>query len=171
MNFSSFKKSLNQTLIGESIKIQSVFGSDLIQIGESGQIYINYKKTDLSSIEEAKERINRESLDHSTNRQLVINAINSYDSSIRITEDLIDEYSRLAESNLYTIDPIIMEVKSSSVNFLNKYEFSLNDGSIIAIDEDTQTRLMSTINKYEIVDYMRESKENFMRVVEQIIEE
>jgi hypothetical protein len=50
-----------------------------------------------------------------------------------------------------------------------KLNYTLNDGSIIAINEATQEYLNKLLtNQTEIIEYMRESKENFLSVLEQI---
>ena len=53
----------------------------------------------------------------------------------------------------------------------NKLDYTLADGTVIAINEETQQELNNLLaNNLEIVDYMRESKENFFYVVNKIKE-
>ena len=52
-----------------------------------------------------------------------------------------------------------------------KIHYKLDDSSIVAINEDTQEQLNSIlVNQPEIVDLMRESKDNFFYVVNKIKE-
>ena len=46
---------------------------------------------------------------------------------------------------------------------------TINDGTVVAINEDTQQTLNNLLqNHNDIVEYMRESKENFMHVLREI---
>jgi len=50
-----------------------------------------------------------------------------------------------------------------------KLDFILGDGSIIAIDESTFNKINNILcNHSDIIDYMRESKQNFIYVIEQL---
>jgi hypothetical protein len=50
-----------------------------------------------------------------------------------------------------------------------KLNYTLNDGSVIAIDESTQDYLNKLLqNQNEIIEYMKESKENFLHVLKRI---
>ena len=83
---------------------------------------------------------------------------------------LIESYIELASSNLFSVDPVVVAIKErSAVEFSGKLEYQLADGNIVAINEDTQETLNTLLeNKPEIVDYMRESKNNFMRILREI---
>mgnify|MGYP003352180942 CR=1 FL=1 len=52
-----------------------------------------------------------------------------------------------------------------------KIHYVLADNSTVAISEETQDRLNKLLgNQTEIIEYMRESKEHFFHVLEQIEE-
>ena len=64
---------------------------------------------------------------------------------------------------------MLVEIKQKSSSVPGKIEHNLDDGSVVAIDEDTQTKLNTLLeDKYQIVEYMRESKENFMRIIKEV---
>lgn len=45
----------------------------------------------------------------------------------------------------------------------------LNDGNSVVINEETQNLLNALLeDKYQIVEYMRESKQNFMRIIKEV---
>jgi predicted GNAT superfamily acetyltransferase len=45
----------------------------------------------------------------------------------------------------------------------------LNDGNSVVINEETQNLLNTLLeDKYQIVEYMRESKQNFMRIIKEV---
>jgi hypothetical protein len=78
----------------------------------------------------------------------------------------------LASSNIFSVDPVICELRK--INKLDrlvegKLNYTLNDGSVIAIDESTQDYLNKLLqNQNEIIEYMKESKENFLHVLKRI---
>ena len=50
-----------------------------------------------------------------------------------------------------------------------KLNYTLDDGSVIAINEATQEYLNKLLqNQNEVIEYMRESKKNFLSVLKQI---
>jgi hypothetical protein len=91
---------------------------------------------------------------------------------VKVTDTLIESYIELASSNIFSVDPVICELRK--INKLDtlvegKLNYTLDDGSVIAISEATQEYLNKLLqNQNEIIDYMRESKENFLSVIKQI---
>ena len=85
---------------------------------------------------------------------------------------MIESYVNLASSNTFSVDPVVYELRS--INKLDrliegKINYSLNDGSIVAINESTQEYLNKLLSdQIEIISYMSESKNNFLKVIEQI---
>jgi hypothetical protein len=58
---------------------------------------------------------------------------------------------------------------SRSENFKNKIEYVLNDDSTVVINEDTKILLDTLLeDKYQMVEYMQSSKENFMSVIKEL---
>ena len=101
----------------------------------------------------------------------IVSLISKYHDSIKITDKIVESYLDLASSNLFTIDPVLIEIKEKNSTLTGKIEHTLLDGSVVAIDEDTQSKLNRLLeDKYQIVEYMRESKENFMHVIRKIKE-
>jgi len=157
-----------------------VYQGDRIAITNDLAVYVNNKKTDLviESLEEAREDIvsyiknNKlvNDIDNIIPEEKIATLIRKYHKVNKITDTLVESYIELASSNMFSIDPVITEIKRQTVgNFNNKLEYTLNDGSVVAIDEETQSNLSTLLkNKYEIIDYMRESKNNFMYVIKQI---
>ena len=93
---------------------------------------------------------------------------------VKVTDTLIETYIELASSNIFSVDPVICELRK--INKLDtlvegKLNYTLDDGSVIAINEATQEYLNKLLqNQNEIIEYMRESKENFLSVLKQIEE-
>ena len=60
-------------------------------------------------------------------------------------------------------------MKLNSSLIAGKLDYTLEDKSVVAISESTQNKLnMLMRDRADVVQYMRESKENFMRVVKEI---
>jgi len=91
---------------------------------------------------------------------------------VKVTDTLIETYIELASSNIFSVDPVICELRK--INKLDtlvegKLNYTLDDGSVIAINEATQEYLNKLLqNQNEIIEHMRESKENFLYVLERI---
>lgn len=103
----------------------------------------------------------------------IANIIREY-HDIKVTDTLVESYKQLASSNIFSVDPVVQEIRS--INKLdrlieNKLHYVLKDDSIVAISESTQERLNNLLqNQTEIIEYMRESKENFMHVLSKLEE-
>ena len=101
----------------------------------------------------------------------IVQIIKEY-HDVKVTDTLIETYIELASSNIFSVDPVICELRK--INRLDtlvegKLNYTLDDGSVIAINEATQEYLNKLLqNQNEIIEYMRESKENFLSVLKQI---
>jgi hypothetical protein len=181
MFYSEFSKSLKKPNVVESIRSFR----QLIERTEDGKILINGLETQLQSIEEARQYIKQDYISHQLEEQIskqtyeelsehtVANIIKEY-HDIKVTDTLIENYIQLASSNMFSVDPVVQDIRA--LNKLDKLvegklHYVLNDNSIVAISEVTQSRLNNLLqNQKEIIEYMRESKENFFHVLEQIEE-
>jgi hypothetical protein len=181
MNYSEFSKSLKKPNVVESIRSFR----QLIERTEDGKILINGLETELQSIEEARQYIKQDYISHKLEEQIskqtyeelsehtVANIIKEY-HDIKVTDTLIENYIQLASSNMFSVDPVVQDIRA--LNKLDKLvegklHYVLNDNTIVAISEGTQSRLNNLLqNQTEIIEYMRESKENFFHVLEQIEE-
>lgn len=95
----------------------------------------------------------------------LVQLIEKYHST-KVTNTLIEAYEELILSDEFTLDPVILEMKSHNSIISNKLHFTLKDNAIVAIDESTKDKLSSLdVDKYKLVDYMNESKDNFMQVI------
>lgn len=117
-------------------------------------------------IEEAKKELYQEIPDTK-----VAEIIREY-HDVKVTDTLVETYKEVASSNSFSVDPVIRELRR--INKLDnlvegKISYVLKNGSIVAINEATQDYLNKLLqNQNEIIEYMRESKENFLQVLEQI---
>jgi ABC-type transport system involved in cytochrome c biogenesis ATPase subunit len=157
----------------------------LIEKTEDGKIYINGLETEFNSLEEAKQYIKQDYITHQLEEQAskalyeelshntVANIIKEY-HDVKVTDTLIENYIQLASSNMFSVDPVVQGIRS--LNKLDrliegKLHYVLADESIVMIDESTQKILNNLLqNQTEIIEYMRESKENFFHVLKKIEE-
>jgi hypothetical protein len=154
----------------------------LIEKTEDG-ILIDGEATSFKELEEARQHIKTQydtkTLEEQIKTELydeisdnkIANIIKEH-HDIRVTDTLIESYIELASSKLFTVDPVVQEIRS-----LNKFDkliegkidYKLEDGTIIAINEDTQNKLKDLFsNQQEIIEHMRQSKDNFISVLKQI---
>jgi hypothetical protein len=176
-SFSSFKKQvLEQSGLVDSL---SLYGND-VEITESLEIIINGEsiKSNVNTLEEAREYAKRyienttllENIDTTIPEEKVAQFIRQYHNIEKITDTLVESYIELASSNMFTVDPVVTAIKESkTAEFSGKLQYELNDGSVVAINEATQEMLNNILaDKNEIVEYMRESKTNFVRIIKEL---
>lgn len=185
MHFKQFTRKLSQSINGVAVARQLHSNGHLIEMTVDQVVTIDGKESQFSTIEEARQFIKQqyksETLEQEVAKELyeelsdvkVANIIKEY-HDIKVTDTLIESYIELASSKLFTLDPVAYEIrKLNSLDKLieNKIDYKLNDGSIVAINEATQDVLNNLLEQHnEIVEYMRESKENFLSVIQQIRE-
>lgn len=158
-----------------------IYQDEHVVIFKDLSIYVNEElvQSNVKTLEEASSYIKKyidnskllEKVDTLIPEEKIANLVRKYHSIEKITDTLVESYIELASSNIFSIDPVITEIKQSTTsNFAGKLEYKLNDGNIVAIDEDTQRLLNKLLeDKYQIIEYMRESKENFMRIIKEVI--
>ena len=181
MTYIEFTNLLKRPNVVESIRSYQ----RLIEKSEDGKIWINNNETQFTSIEEAKQYVKEEHISKQLEEQIstelyediseqkVANIIKEY-HDIKVTDTLIENYIQLASSRIFTVDPVVQEIrKLNKLDCLveGKFHYVLKDDSIVAINENTQQYLNNLLrNKTDIIEYMRESKDNFMYVITQIEE-
>ena len=181
MYYGQFTKSLRASDVVESVRS---FGH-LIELKQDGSVSINGESTEHKSLDEARKYIKNKTFSEKLEVQIsneiyeeisenrIAQIIKEY-HDVKVTDTLIESYIALASSKIFTIDPVVFDVRKLNkldVVVENKIHYELNDNSVVAIDIATQETLNNLLhNQTEIVEYMRESKQNFMRVIEQIKE-
>jgi len=181
MRYYDLAKSLKRSDVVESIRSYQ----HLIEKTSDDKILIDSQETEFTSLEEARQQIKNEYTSHKLEEQVskelyedlsditVANIIKEY-HDVKITDTLIENYISLASSHMFSVDPVVQKIRS--LNKLDrliegKLHYVLSDESIVTIDERTQEFLNKLLqNQTEIIEYMRESKKNFMHVLD-LIEE
>ena len=181
MYYYQLKSSLRKSNIVESVSSYR----QLIEMTDEGKILINGLNTEFKTIEEARQYIKQEYISQKLEEQVskesydelsdekVASIIKEY-HDVKVTDTLIETYIKLASSNIFNVDPVVQNIRS--LNKLDrivegKLHYVLADETIVAINQQTQDHLNKLLgNQPEIIEYMRESKENFCHVLEQIEE-
>lgn len=171
-NLSKLRSKLNEQ---QGIADRFICNDTVVTISKDLQITIDEEYIgDAKSLEEARtyarSYINNKSIIQEIKlipEEKVVTLIKKHHEIEKVTDTLVESYIELASSNIFSIDPVVTELKERSAsNFYGKLEYTLNDGNTVAINEDTQLILNSLLkDKYEVVEYMRENKTNFMRIV------
>lgn len=181
MYYGQFAKTLKGSDVLESIRSYN----HLIEKHQDGLVTINGEPTKFEGLEEAREYIKTKIFSEKLEAQIsndtyeeisentIAQIIKEY-HDIKVTDTLIESYIDLASSKLFTIDPVVQKIRSLNkldVVVENKIHYQLNDGTTVAISKGTQETLNKLLQSHtDVVEYMRESKDNFLRVIEQIKE-
>ena len=182
MHYSQFSKQLKKSLYGSDVVQEEKCCDESIILTEDGNVYVNGKLTELKSVEEAVQCITQIHFEEDIAQALyedipdvkIAQMIREF-HSVKITNTLIESYKELASSKTFSVDPVIQEIRCmniASTLIENKLDYILNDGSVIAIGIELQNKLNSILDdKYQVVEYMRECKSNFINVIKEISKE
>ena len=175
ITFNKFKSKINESLgvldtriiAGHHVVVSQDFSvsidGNLVATCSSLAESLQYAKSYIENFQIVEE------VDTQLPSEKIVELINHFHEDVKITDTIVEQYNDLNESLTFSLDPVLLEMKSPSVNFGDKVEFVLNDGTKIAISEHTLQNLSSVVkDKYQIVEYMRESTENFMRVIRKL---
>lgn len=175
ISFSKFRNELRE----QRDILDSFYAEDCyVQITSDNQIVVDGEYIgDCTNLEEARSYVIKyiankkivENIDSVIPEEKLVKLIQRYHNIDKVTSNLVESYIELASSNLFTLDPVITEMKT--VDIVGKLVYTLEDGSKVAINESTFERLKNLLDdKYQIVEYMRKSKENFVHVVKELKE-
>lgn len=175
ITYSTFKSRINESLgflERKTIRGHHVVISKDFEVMIDGSCVAKCYSLD-ECIRRANSYVDNVELISEVNTQLpserLIDLISHYHQNIKITNTIVEHYNQLNEQMAFSLDPVLLEMKVPSSNFSDKVEFTLKDGSKIAITEDTLKNLNSVIkDKYQIVEYMRSSRDNFMHVIRKL---
>jgi hypothetical protein len=169
---------------GNVVAVTTHYAHQIIE-NDKGQYFVDgiLVESNVSTLEEVKRFTNLEDSVSETKFKIyedisdskVVKIIKKYSENTKVTTKLIESYMSLASSKVFTVDPVLLEMRTSYKlgNLIDgKLDFKLNDGKSVAISEDTMNKISNILNnsndKEEILNYMRESVNNFMHVVKQV---
>jgi hypothetical protein len=185
MYFKQLKQSLLSKVYGKVVESFVSYNRNII-VNDQNELFVDGVKIeeDFKSLEEAKTYIRNilksEKLAEEIKRELyeeidtskIASIIKKYTNINKVTDTLVESYIDLASSKLFTLDPVVLEMRKLnrlSNAIQNKFDFKLDDGSVIAISEETLERINSLIGGHkDVLEYMRQDKRNFYSVVKQL---
>jgi thioredoxin reductase len=175
ITYSKLKSKLNEQ---QNIVDRFVVGECLVVITKDLEISVNEECIgSTNSLEEARLYASKyvsnkkivEQINTVIPEEKLVSLIQKHHNIHRITDSLIESYIELASSNIFSVDPVVTEIKQNSIE--GKFQYVLDDGSIVAINETTQEKLSNYLSdKYQIVEHMRKSKDNFMNAIRELKE-
>lgn len=181
MQYKDFTNRIKRSGVSSTIRSYG----HLIEQMEDGKVFIDGAETKFNTLEEARTQVKHihlankleEQISTELYEEISVNTIASIikeHHDIKVTDTLIESYVQLASSRMFSIDPVVQQIRK--LNKLDtvvegKLHYVLNDGSIVAINEQTQEKLNNLLhNQTEVIDYMRESKDNFLYIIEHVKE-
>ncbi len=185
MRYSQLLSRVNKATVGEISRSCNCYGH-LVQEDCGGFVLVDRVATSFGSLEEAidsiKQRKLREDLEQEIQQEQyatisenkIVNIIKQHHSDVRITDTLVESYVELASSKSFTIDPVALGIRN--LNKLDRIvesrvDFVLDDGSVVAITEETHQKLNNIFAHHQdVVEYMKTSKDNFLDVLNQLEE-
>ena len=186
MHFTQFSRKLSEDITGVPVARQLRCNGHLIEMTTDQIVTIDGNETTYNTIEEARQYIKKENYSNSFEKELFNESYSEISNNkvasiikehydVKVTDTLIESYLEFAASKIFTIDPVATSIRTyNSFDRLaeNKIDYVLDDGSIVAINNDTQISINNILqNHNDIIDYMRECQANFLSVIEQIKEQ
>lgn len=180
MKYSDFKRKVYSSLVESDIVAHELcHGVHLIESSD-GIIFINESVTDFKSIEEARDFVRnvklqeqlQEEIEEELYEELTYDRVaeiirEHYD--VRVTDSLVESYVELAASKEFTLDPVVLEIsKHNKLDRIveDRIDFQLKDGSSMVLTEETYQHINKVFGQHsDIINYMKQSVDNFMSVV------
>lgn len=111
---------------------------------------------------------------YQTNRSRIASIIKEH-HNVRITNTLTNVYIDLAVNHEFTIDPVVQQIREMNIHDIvipGKIHYKLKDNSVISISEETQKTINKVLhNNNEAIEFMKESSENFLKILDVILRE
>lgn len=186
MRYSHLKNKVKGILLGAQVVEQTQYFGYTIARDSEENIYINDTLSAVKTLDEAREYIDQKEFEDHLEKEIreetyediledKIIRIISETHNTKVTDKLLETYISLASSKVFIADEAVYKIRN-----LNKYDsivenridFVLDDGSTVLLHKETVKQLNNLLaNHSDIVEYMRESKENFIRVIDQVLGE
>jgi len=178
MNYKQLQSSLRKCVDYEYWK------DHVIEFSKEGVVVLDGKETIFESVEECKNYLVKEEesqkIHHTIERDCyykipenkIINIIKENYENVKVTNNLIETYLDIAINKKFVLDEVVLEIRKLNphLNLIeNRYDFVLNDGNTVSLNEETFKNINNTLkDNSDVIEYMRESKENFMQALRYI---
>lgn len=180
MNYTALNRKVKGIVSGADLVEQTHFYGSSLALSSDGKVYIDNQLTEFESLDEARSFVKHKDIGNEISKEIyeeilenkIANIIRE-EHKVKVTDTLIESYIDLASSKLFTTDKVVQRIRELNRHdsiLENKLHYVLNDGSTVAIDVGTQEFLNSILDQ-EVVEYMREGKENFMNALQLLTQE
>jgi hypothetical protein len=180
MNYTAQNKKVNEIVSGDDLVEQTHFFGSVLALSSEGKVYIDNHLTEFESLDEARSFVKHKDIGNEISKEIyeeilenkIANIIRE-EHKVKVTDTLVESYIDLASSKLFTTDKVVQRIRELNRHdsiLENKLHYVLNDGSTVAIDVGTQEYLNSILDQ-EVVEYMREGKENFINALQLLTKE
>jgi len=180
MNYAALNKRVKGIINGADLVEQTHYFGSVLALSSEGKVYIDNHLTEFKSLDEARSFVKHKDIGNEISKEIyeeilenkIANIIRE-EHKVKVTDTLIESYIDLASSKLFTTDKVVQRIRELNRHdsiLENKLHYVLNDGSTVAIDPSTQEYLNGVLDQ-EVVEYMRESKENFMNALQLLTKE
>lgn len=185
MNYYQFSRKLKQTLSGMEIRESLQYFGTSIDRTVDDVILVNNEITEFKSLYEAKNNIKYSEQAKNivkglyeqvyTDNKLKIADIIKEEHGIKVTNNIIDQYIDLATSKSFTTDPVVFRLREMNQYdsiIENKTHYILEDGSCVAINNQTQKVINNLLeNKTDVIEFMNKGSENFLNILAVLIKD
>lgn len=181
MDFQQLQKKVFTTLANVDVAHQAHSHGALVTETVDGRVFIDSVESEFDSISEAVQYLSNRKVQQEIVESIaadicsemspimIAETIRKHHGNIRISDELVESYIDLVESKRFTVDPVAIEMNSwvPHTSLLeDRVEFVLNDQTKVVVSEQTVHLINKVLGQHQdVLDYMRESADNFVEVV------
>lgn len=185
MYYSQFSKKLRKSVTGMEIRESLHYFSSVVERTVDNVIIIDGNVTEFKTLSEAKNHVKFSNQaddiistlneDFYSEHTIAIADIIKEEHNIKVTNNIIEQYVKLASDKTFSVDPVVVAIREKNEfdTIINgKIHYILEDNSVIAITAETQQTLNTLLeNKLDVIEFMKESSDNFLKILNVIIKE
>lgn len=180
MNYRKFTINMYSNLLDSEVdNVCFAYGNTILE--SNSRVIVNFRETEFSTLEEAKQYLRQQQDQRDIYEEIqkeqyqtmsatkIAEIIRTHHKNIRVTDTLIESYVELASSKVFTVDDVAFNLRqlNSIDRIIEGYvDYKLSDGSTVLISNQKQQDINNKLKQHhDVVSYMRESKENFLEVL------
>ena len=186
MYFKQFTNKLKSSVLQKNIVEQSSAFNIPLCLTEDGKVFVGDIETEFKTLDEARSYLRQQNklqyIEQEVSKDIYeevlenkIATIIKEKHNIKVTDNILEHYIDLASSKVFNVDPTIQSIRKLNKHdcfYEGKIDYILKDGSKVVIDLSTQDYLNNLLEgQHDVLEYMRESKENFLKVIDLLSEE
>lgn len=183
MEYTAFRNKVKSIVTNAEIVESIQYFDKTISVSADSRIFINNEEVKVKTLDEAKSYIDTTELKQDIQKEIyeevlendIIRIIKEEHKTNKVTENLLEAYIDFASSKIFTTDKTVHRIRELNKHdcvLEGKFDYLLEDGSVVFIEKTLQELLNNYLaTDVSLIEYMRESKENFTAIVEKVLEE